>query len=279
MRECYVVGCGRSLLDLSADEIAHVNRAELVLVFNKFVMFHEKVGIRPTHFYLGDVNPKADIYLEETLRRVTEGVLPNLQLILSRTYQLPLLARMRHFGWVLWRCVRNAALRRWPARFRHHAALVRLSRRLRNLDGVRYVERCPWLEEDAWAETLDEPVLHYRGSLSDCINLACILAPGAVIKLLGVDLTDHVYFFQEELEADPERWALLLKRGTPDAKEHETLIGIRGSGGIQDRIPYMREQVRRRGGELVCCNSRSYLVEHGLVPYVGVTELVTPSST
>ena len=272
VKECYVLGCGRSLLALTKQEIAHVNRADLVLVFNKYVMFHEKIGIVPTHYYLGDVNPKADVYLEETHRRATEGDLPHLRFLLSRDYRLPLGAKVRYLAWAVLRTLRNWSGRRARERFARFHTLSRLARKVRGLPHVSFVQRCRWLEEDAWADSLEEPLLHHRGSLSDCINIACILAPASIIKLLGVDLSDHAYFFQEELEADPDRYARLLKRATPNAKEHETLLGFRGSGGIQERIPYMRAQVRRRGGDLVCCNRDSYLVEHGLLPFAGVLD-------
>lgn len=133
-----------------------------------------------------------------------------------------------------------------------------------------YIERFTWLEGGKWGRSMNEKIFHYRGSLSGAINIANIQHPGYDIKLLGVDLDDHAYFFQEQIDANPKKWGIFLNRLTPEETQHETAASYQGNEGIQKMFPYITEQVEQSGGRLLCCNPDSLLVKEGIVPFCSI---------
>ena len=260
---CFILGSGSSLLTLTQQERDYVNNSEFVLAFNKYLIFSDQVGICPTHYLLGDDGLKADLMLTETAKACKKKH-PDMSFILSKHYQ----HGTTEYRW------RKTKLRA------NHSQLNSASRWLKNREDDKainymsrtatYIERYNWLEGGEWARSMDEKIFHYRGSLSGAINIANIQHPGYDIKLLGVDLDDHAYFFQEQINANPKKWGVFLNRLTPEESQHETVANYQGSEGIQKMFPYIIEQVEQTGGKLLCCNPNSLLVKKGIVPYSSI---------
>ena len=133
-----------------------------------------------------------------------------------------------------------------------------------------YIKRNNWLKGGDWANSLSESIFHYRGSLSGGINIVNILYPEHEIRLLGVDLDNHDYFFQQEINDHPDKWGVFLQRLTPESSQHETIVEYNNTGGIQDMFPFIVQNIEKTGGKLYCSNPESYLVKAGLLPYASV---------
>ncbi|HJX62727.1 MAG TPA: hypothetical protein VJ860_02110 [Polyangia bacterium] len=116
---------------------------------------------------------------------------------------------------------------------------------------------------ESWASSCDDHLYFWRGSLSSLLNLLTIKRVGRKIKLVGVDLGRPGTFFDDELRSYPE----LLPPDDVGRPMHTTAIPRDGKGGIQEKWPWMMEQIRRAGMDLVCCNPQSLLVEQGLCEY------------
>jgi len=237
--DCFILGSGRSLLRLSAAEIEHINRSPFVLAFNKYLIFYEKIGIIPTHYLLADDGDKALLMFHETIPRCRHAPLDNIHFIFSEG----LIKKIRK---------QNGSEKLFSPRVRKRSTLI---------------TRTKWLKGGKWAKRLTNRIYHFRGSLSGAINITSILNPDRPIKLLGVDLNEHAYFFQEEILSNPEKWSLFLNRLTPEAAQHETIVEVKDTGGIQEVFPFMHKNVQKNGGTLVCCNPNSYLVTEKILKF------------
>lgn len=262
-RTCFILGSGSSLLRLTNQEREYVNNSELVLAFNKYLIFSEQVGIRPTHYLLGDQGEKADLMLTETAR-ICKKNNSEMNFVLTRHYQPGSGEYRERKSRIRSKYSKFDPISRWYRNLADDRAIEYMSR------NAIYIERYNWLAGGKWARSLDEKIFHYRSSLSGAINIVNILQPGYDIKLLGVDLDDHAYFFQHQLDAKPNKWGVFLKRLTPGEKLHGTAANYKGNEGIQQKFPYIVEQVEKNGGHLFCCNPDSLLVKEGIVPFRGI---------
>lgn len=242
--DCFILGSGRSLLDLTSDEVAYINRCPFVLGFNKYLIFYKKVGVIPTHYYIGDLSVRAKRSIREVMEVCVSDNL-DVNFILSYKSLRPLLRDTRFIRF-----------------FKSH-----------NFNQKTFlVTRTDWLEGGRWANSLNQQIYHYRGSLSSAINITTILNPGRKIKLIGVDLNDHRYFFQEEIEADKERWNVFIVPQEKQTQQHGTTKNFRKTQGIQSVIPFIKEQVEKNGGSLCCGFKSSFIVQEGLVVYESIIE-------
>lgn len=237
--DCYILGSGRSLLELSQEEIAQINQSPFILAFNKYLIFYKKIGIIPTHYLLADHGDKALLMFRETIKLCQQDPLRNVKFIFSKK----LIKKLREHP--------------EQKKLYNHSIKKRTT----------LITRTNWLKGGSWAQSLRDPIYHFRGSLSGAINITSILNPNQKIKLMGVDLSNHEYFFQEEVENNPEEWGIFLNRLTPEDTQHETIVEVKETGGIQEVFPFMRENVQKNGGELLCCNAQSYLVTHKILKF------------
>lgn len=233
----FVLGSGKSLLELSDREIESINNSPFSLCFNKYILFHELIGIRPTHYLLADSGKKAIftfMRLEEKLK-----TLNNISLIFSE--DLIRVARLA--------CGNNYV------------------NSILDNNPCKIIKRYHWLEGGKWARNMSEPIFHFRGSLSGCINLATILNTAQDINLVGVDLNDHDYFFSSIFASDPIKWAPLMNRLTPESELHETVVQYGGAPGLDYAMPFIRRKVQELGMNLYCSNKNSLLVSKNILEY------------
>ena len=262
-KTCFIVGCGRSLLDLTSEEISYINDSEFVLTFNKYIIFSDLVGIIPTHFLLGDNGEKADLTLVQTADKCARHF-KEMKFILAKDYQPDTPQYANRQNRILNSYPQSAKISYSQYKLADQEALDYMART------AVYIERYNWLKGGKWAQSLADKIFHFRGSLSGAINLAHIYHPAYDIKLVGVDLTEHAYFFQEVIESDPEKWGIFSRRRLPEDNRHETTVDFKGTHGIQTMFPYIIAQLDKTGSNLHCCNKSSYLVENDYVPYSAV---------
>ena len=274
MDDCYILGSGSSLLDLKADEVAGINRAPYILAFNKYLLFHHKIGIVPTHYLLGDYSTRNHLTLARTVRICRECGYDGIRFFLNQRLRMRPVCLVRSFlrplrVWVTSVDPSFEEFKRVPALMIRDlgfaAQATQAVRSLRRAGRVTFTRRTKELKGGAWAQSLEEEIFHYRGTLTEAINLTTVLNPGARIKLLGVDLSDGAYFFADEIRADPANWPTFAPYEGEGTGKHTTATFLNGVPGILERISFVLEQVRAQGGDLVCCNPNSLLVTQNLL--------------
>jgi len=267
---CYIFGSGRSILDLTPEEKDYLNAHPNTLSMNKYLAFHEKVGVVPAAHFIADHHYPAHWCVAESIRRARHLV-PKPRLLLHNYYR-------RLFQWNLRSAWRVRSLlwglsTRWSL-WKTHRFWFPLFTPRTSITWFHSQEdsRKPF----CWAETLNDQLYFYRGSLTTAINLCNIIWPGRDVCLLGVDLNTRRAFYQEDIDAMPElfatmkqsaqeRAALSLEQGV-----HATALTYRGVPGVQAVIPMIVKELERRNVRLLCCNPKSLLVTDGLCEYAPV---------
>jgi len=243
LNETYIIGSGASLNTLTDEEIECIKRADLVISFNKYLIFYEKVGIIP-HIHLQfDAADKPSYYVFlRTLEKINKD--PKLSGI--------------HLG------VNVNLMKK-----------ARLYIPTKNLFLVSdNIERWkdPHFTEQIWAHSLTQKMFHFRGSLTSVINFANVIHPTSVIKLVGVDMGSNEYFFQPEYEADPcfHDWTYKLMK---DTGLHSNICDHEKAGGISQEvcISFIKDQIRKTGGDLVTVNRMSYYAQKGILDVVNIS--------
>ncbi len=248
-KECFILGSGRSLLALTRDERDHVNACTQTLAMNKFLLFHEKVGITPRDLFLADWHFPAPRVFLETLRKAKHiGARYFLDDIYRKLFFQPWL----HPKW-------NAVVR-WQWLWRHRYVAPPF---VRYPHAAFFRHKVGPYEGFHWAESLDEPLFWRHGSLTTAINLATIIYPGADIKLLGVDLRGHEPFFAEELAQRDDLIDSAYRRAAEAGRHLTVVVGDEGDTMI-DAMKMVRETLAERGVRLISCNAESLLVEEGV---------------
>lgn len=121
--------------------------------------------------------------------------------------------------------------------------------------------------EARWAQSLDEQLFFWRGSLTCLINLICVLKIAPKIKLVGVDLNRPGSFFEREVQANPQIEDPINLNAAKLGVHSTAMRGTRGEAGIEAKWPYLMEQAKLSGVDVVCCNPNSLLVKSGVCPY------------
>jgi hypothetical protein len=150
------------MLELSPAEKQHLGNATTVAM-NKYMLFWEKLGIWPSHYFLSDDHAPTEEVLRESLKIIFNSGRPWPRLLINRTYR----------------------------------ALVPLQMH------AHYFERALARKDAAgWATSLEEPMYFFRGSLTVLLNYLTVQKAASRVCLLGVDLSRPGHFFSEELTRD-----------------------------------------------------------------------------
>ena len=256
--EIYLIGCSRSVLDLTAADRERINRARCVLALNKFVYFRRIAGIMPTHVWFAEDHPPCPRILDDILADCRRNRLRNLTFILSRFYRFGLRqGGVRYAMAYVRRAIRRNRKAYW--RLTHGPA------------GCHYefVRRHDWMTGGSWAKSLDEPLYNLKTGFTSALNYLAIRYPGSTIQLVGTDFNTPGYFFEEEMRRLQLPWddwssAMQAEQGT-----HSAAIAYGGST-VFDGFPFIKEQLERSGIELTCNNPHSETVLQGLATYAPI---------
>ena len=266
-----VLGCGKSILDLTKEEIDHVNHCKVVIAMNKYMAFYKKIGIIPTHVYFVDNHENSRRFLEyifdvcekdnlNGLTFIVNEALRNL-LYSSKFALLRLLFRNSFSDFV--KSIRLICVRHFFLNRRHYIHSPSYSH-------FQFIATTDWLHGGAWAETLQEKLFHYRGSLTSILNYCTIIAPTKDIFLLGNDFNGSEYFFEEELKSFPFDWTDWTSSLTKKENKHFSFIEHQGTK-MQDCFPFILSELDKRNTKLYCVNKKSLLVEECGVTYHGLS--------
>lgn len=263
IREVFVLGSGESVSELTEAEIDYINRAECKLAINKFMAFHRVAGIMPTHVFFVDRHDNSLLFLQHIFDLCIRDRISNITFILDSRYRRRLatstlshLLKRLAFGVVL------GLLPRWDRR------VFRVPTDCQ----FQFISRPLSLEGGEWATSLEEPLFHYRGSLSTVLNYVSILFPDRVVKLVGCDFNSSDYFFQQQLEEVGLSWEDWTTPIVKEVDRHFSAIPYKGTT-IFDRFDFIVNQMGRTGNRVYNCNPDSLLVKKGFMDY---TSVITP---
>ncbi len=242
MNDTYVLGSGRSLLDLNEQEKLHISRSDRVISFNKYLLFYEMSGIVPhVHIQFDAADkPSYYVFLKTVEKIIQDRKLQNVLFGLSP--KLATIARKCH----------------------PKINVFTIEDRIENWQNCDFQDSC-------WAADLQQKMFHFRGSLTSVINYAHIVRPQNAIKLVGVDMNSEKYFFQEEYERERSfhDWTYTLMK---EAGKHSNIIADANFGNLsqEECIAWVRDKVRTTGGDLVSSNAHSYYVEQDILDFAPV---------
>lgn len=263
--DCVILGSGRSLLRLTATERDYLSRHPRVLAMNKYLLFWEKLGVLPSAMFLADTKPSGVRVFHETLRILGTLERPLPYYVNADFFRLFVEPTDRAFI--------KATRRWWKADYGYEPEKGVV---------VSYPLLRPFLVETEqktfrFGSNLNEVLYHRRGSLTTAINLAAVIWPRATIKLLGIDLSDPGYFFDEELQA---QWPELIDPSYERTKregQHATALPTAAfEGTVQEGLRAVNEHLGRMGTQLFCCNAESLLVRDGVCDYAPLMADIDP---
>jgi hypothetical protein len=266
-KDVIVLGSGMSILELSQQEINYINSCEVIIAVNKFMAFYQKSKIVPTHIYYVDAYQRSvQIFLQHIFNICRKNKLKGLTFILNKN-----ISRYSTSNVYLYLYLKYLNLKNVYRKIRYGSINSFLLPKNCYCDFITHQD---WLKYDnTWATSLNEPLFHYRGSLSTVLNYISIKYPNRSIRLVGVDFNSPQYFFQqelEELELDWQDWT------TPIVKEkgmHFSAVNYQGTT-IFDKFGFILEQLSASGNSVYSCNSKSLLVEKGLVQYASLDDKI-----
>jgi hypothetical protein len=259
----YVLGSGASLLTLTNAEKEFLS-TQKVVAMNKYLLFWEKIGVFPTHFFLADIDYPASKVFQES-HRVIQLSGRSVHYLLDQSYQTAFNQNWQRFFWhwkTIARKLRRENFLYQPWLKIEHATYFK---RLHSFDAPLY-----------WSDSLDDPLFFYRGSLSVLMNLLTLLDLGSEIRLLGVDLNSNISFFQDEIKLRPDLFDTHMREeAIHPLGYHATALPMAdGQPGIQAQWQFIVDNLNRCGKRVICCNPNSLLVQNGLCEYRPIFEPV-----
>ena len=252
--EVFVLGSGCSLGQLTQQEVDYITRAECVVALNKYMAFYKSLNILPTHVFFVDTHPGSARFLQHTFDVCVRDNLQGITYILHRNWRW----RLSRFS--LEQHLKKAMIRKLK---REKDPLVF---RVPRNSHFEFITRPLSTEGGMWASSLQQPLFHYRGTLTTALNYVSIKYPNRWVKLVGADLNSSQYFFQSELEKLDFQWQdwttpIIQKEGL-----HFSAIEHKGTT-MFDRFDYVVEQLGRTHNEIFNCNIESLLVTKGFTRY------------
>lgn len=262
-----VLGCGKSILDLTKEEIDHVNHCKVVIAMNKYMAFYKKIGIIPTHVYFVDDHENSRRFLEYIFDICKSDNLEGLTFVISKSLK-PILYTSKISKLSL--AIKNS----W-ADFLESVKLVCIrhffTKRRNYIQGplhstFHFISLTDWLQGGSWANSLKDALFHYRCSLTTILNYCTIVAPKKDIYLLGNDFNGSEYFFEADLKALTFDWTDWTTSITKKKNKHFSFIEYQGTK-IQDAFPKILSYLKKAQTNLYCTNSESLLVTDCNIKY------------
>jgi hypothetical protein len=256
--DIYLLGCGRSILDLTEAERARIARSRCVLALNKFVLFHDVAKIRPTHVWFAEDHWPAPLVLGDIFAHCRRHRLEGLTFILSPGFGGLHESPLSHARAAVGRVLRRAVGRRY-----WNSYLVPCGSRF------EVVTKNFWLGGGEWATEPGQPLFHLRTSFTCALNYLAVNHPGSHIRLVGTDFNSDGYFFQDRMHRYQGRWDDWTTSIQKEHKQHFAAIEHEGKT-VFDAFPYMREQLDRAGIRLSCPNPSSEVVRRQLAVHESI---------
>jgi len=218
--------------------------------------FYDVAGVLPTHVYFLDFHQNSHLFLQYIFDICVKNKISNISFLLSERlkYRIfyPSSSRtINQLKYLLSRVFKKFVL--FAPAHCHYT----------------FLRRTKWLKGGKWAESLEEPLYHYRSSLTAALNYMSIVYPGRRIKLVGIDLNSPTYFFEsrlKELNFDYSDWTTPITR---ERSVHASVLDHQGTT-LMGKLDFVISELEKTGNEVVSCNRNSLLVEKGFVKHARV---------
>lgn len=273
-----ILGSGKSILDLSEEEINEINSSDYIIAMNKYMAFYDVVNICPNSVYFHD------LYGLDVFRHIVKKVL-NDKLNNMNFFLHPYLAMFLYKGKkelsqsllkdLFYRCL---AICKIVIKLNYKCSLHRAIAfrafeyyKIPESYNVQVVNIGDYMAGGRWARSFNENLFHFRGSLTTCINVASILSPGADIYLVGNDFYGSEYFYQEQLEKSNIHWKDYTYKETKSKGVHFSFIKVNGTK-MTDKFPFILSELEKVGCNIYCINKDSLLVKENCVDYKSILE-------
>lgn len=253
-KECFIIGSGSSLLRLSDDEKAYLNNHPNTIGMNKYLIFHDIINVVPKYMFLGDYHFPAHKVFKETID-IAENNFPKIIFFVDRYYYNLFVNPLSDIYF---------NLKERLILLLKHFYLARLIIKYDNLYFFKAQRK--YLNSFFWGNTLEQELFFHKGSLTTAINLANILFPGCNIKLIGVDLNNPYYFFEQILEKRKDLFDPITHIKSRETGKFFPVIKTK-VGSILDYIPDIVNELKSQNINLYCCNKESLLIEENLCEY------------
>ena len=253
-KEVFILGSGGSINELTEEEKNYINQAPVRIALNKFMAFYKKAGIIPSHvFFIDAHSPSSTNMLQYIFDLCHEDDLGDIIFIANAAVRNRV---FRHKGLLYY------VAKYHPIQFHKHHAYYLIKRPFK----IDFIKMYNYLEGGKWAESLNEPLFHFRSSLSTVLNYASIKYPGYTIKLVGTDLNSKDYFFEQELKNLSFSSTDWTTQHTKKADKHFTVQNFKGTNFL-DKIPFMKEELEKTANPIYCCSPQSLLVLDDYIEY------------
>lgn len=278
-----VLGSGQSINDLTKEEREFLDELPIKIGINKYSYFHDVASITPNEIFFQDTYDKsAKNFLKAIFHKAKLGEYGCSIFYVSSYWRGKIFRSPIHFKLVyltvpflnFFKRILNKSIRLLGSRDIRYDLSNRSDSILSPKDAqVFYIDKQKWnLRGNKWAKSLDEPLYHFRGSLTSVLNLISIKYPNTDIVLAGVDFNSPGYFFQTELEKvdfKTDDWTtdLVKKEG-----KHFSIINHDGST-MDDEFPKVIGWLNDSGNKIFSINRNSHLVEKGYVDFLALESL------
>lgn len=259
-----VLGSGLSILDLTKEEKEHINRCKYVIAFNKFMAFYQKAGILPTHVYFHDWHGNSLNFYKYILKICRRDRLTNLTFITNKEFA----QQYKYFSFFrfnLFRIQRRIFHKKlsesatdWMGGY-----LKRKLFKYPHCSIIYNIEVTHYLKGGKWANSLNQIIFHYKGSLTSVLNICSIIFPKKDIFLVGTDFTNSSYFFEDEIEKLNFEWKDFTHQLVKDTGIHFSFQQTEGKT-IEDAFPYIISSLKETENTLYCVNNNSMLIKLGV---------------
>jgi hypothetical protein len=275
IKKVIILGSGESILNLTDEEIKHINSCEIVIAVNKFTAFYKKAKITPTHVFFHDLfGINILLYILKTLKKdkiegitlYTNSFTKNILYFNKRELFLKfikdfLLFRLKALIIIIIKFGMNTGIHRFKLFRKITYYRVPKSYEIHSLKLTNWNS-----EEESWANTIEGDIYHYRGSLTTVLNIVSIIAPKYEISLVGNDFNGDKYFYENELDSLGIPWRDFTYDKVKKEKIHFSYHKINGKT-MNDKIPFILKMLKLTGNKLSSNNSKSLLVVKSGIMY------------
>lgn len=264
-----VLGSGESILELSHEEIDHINRCKMVISINKFMAFYKEAGIIPTHVYFVDRNYNGLLIVNYILKMCEADDLQGLVFIFHKSLKLRVYRTWikKFFNQiVLFFYYGLRFLRRFRKELLNEMVDTRKFLKISKNHTYQYITHTLSTKGKVWRKSLKHKLFHYRGSLTTVLNYVSIVSPQTDIYLVGTDFYGATYFYEKELEELNIDWKDWTYEVVKERKKHFSFHDYKGVK-MTDKFPFIIKCLEESDNKLFCINKKSLLVTEANVTY------------